>query len=106
MINEDKIKKLIDMGASRWSKGGRDRLYLNRAYKELLNMKVSRYNSGNISNATIGGEDISNIMAARIIEFSRITYIDIIKDEVVVDGMETTRSDEFKKLIEEAIGKL
>lgn len=58
MINEDKIKKLVDMGATRWSKGGRNRLYLNRAYKELLDMKVSRYNSGNISNATIGGEDI------------------------------------------------
>lgn len=106
MIDERKIKKLIGMGASRWSKGGRDRLYLNESYKKLLNLKISKYNSGNISSAYMGDEQISNRKAADIISFSKDTYIDLITDEVVVNRDNITKVEEFKELIKKTIEAL
>lgn len=106
MIDERKIKKLIDMGASRWSKGGRDRLYLNDSYEQLLKLKVSRYNTGNISSAYIGDEQISNTKAANFINFSQDTYFDLLTDEVVVNRNSTTKVEEYKELIKKAIEEL
>lgn len=106
MIDERKIKKLIGMGANRWSKGGRDRLYLNDAYKDLLDLKIRRYNSGNISSAYMGEEKIANRKASEIISLSRETYIDLITDKVEVSREETTKVEEYKELIKKAIEAL
>lgn len=106
MMNEKKIKALLAMGASRWTKYGRDRLYLRNCYKDLLKMKISYYNSGNISSASINGESIPNSEANRIKNMAYDCYIDLIKDEIVVDDKETSRVRNFKALISEAIENL
>lgn len=106
MLNEKKINILLAMGASRWTKYGRDRLYLRNCYKDLLKMKISYYNSGNISGASLDGEGISNSEAYRIQEMATDCYIDLLKDEIVVDGTETSRVRKFKALICRAIEEL
>lgn len=103
MMNEKKINTLLAMGASRWTKYGRDRLYLRNCYQELLKIKISYYNSGNISCASLDGEGISNSEANRIKDMAYGCYIDLMKDEIVVDGKETSRVRNFKALISEAI---
>ena len=106
MMTDKKLETLLAMGASRWSKYGRDRLYLRNCYQELLKMKISYYNSGNISSASIDGEGISNSEAYRIKDMAYDCYIDLIKDEIVVDDKETSRVRNFKALISEAIENL
>lgn len=106
MMTDKKLEILLAMGASRWTKYGRDRLYLRNCYKELLKMKISYYNSGNISCASLDGEGISNSEAYRIKDMAYDCYIDLIKDEIVVDGKETSRVRNFKALISEAIESL
>ena len=106
MMNEKKINTLLAMGASRWTKYGKDRLYLRNCYKDLLKMKISYYNSGNISCASLNGEGISNSEANRIKNMSYDCYIDLIKDEIVVDGKENSKVENFKALISEAIENL
>lgn len=106
MLNEKKINTLLAMGASRWTKYGRDRLYLRNCYQELLKMKISYYNSGNISSASLDGEGISNSEANRIKNMAYDCYIDLMKDEIVVDGKENSRVENFKALISEAIENL
>ena len=106
MMNEKKLETLLAMGASRWTKYGRDRLYLRNCYKDLLKMKISYYNSGNISGASLDGEGISNSEANRIKDMAYGCYIDLMKDEIVVDGKETSRVRNFKALISEAIENL
>lgn len=69
-------------------------------------MKISYYNSGNISGASINGESISNSEANRIKNMAYDCYIDLIKDEIVVDDKETSRVGNFKALISEAIENL
>lgn len=103
MMNEKKINTLLAMGASRWTKYGRDRLYLRNCYQELLKIKISYYNSGNISCVSLDGEGISNSEANRIKDMAYGCYIDLMKDEIVVDGKETSRVRNFKALISEAI---
>ena len=66
-ITAKKVDELMDMGASRWTKGGHDRLYINDAGAELLGLEVDRYKSGNICYATLDGEKISNSAAYRVI---------------------------------------
>lgn len=106
MMTDKRLNTLLAMGASRWTKYGRDRLYLRNCYKDLLKMKVSYYNSGNISSASIDGEGISNSEARRIQDMAEYCYIDLIKDEIVVDGKETSRISNFKALIYGAIEEL
>lgn len=106
MMTDKKLETLLAMGASRWTKYGRDRLYLRKCYKDLLKMKISYYNSGNISSASINGEGISNSEANKIKNMAYDCYIDLLKDEIVVDGKETSRVRSFKALISEAIEEL
>lgn len=71
-MTDEKINELIDRGASRWTKGGYDRLYIN---PEIVGLECDYYKSGNISYAKFNGEKISNSMASKI-KASK-TYVDI-----------------------------
>lgn len=106
MIGEKKIEKLIAMGASRWKKAGRDRLYLNKAFSSMLNLKISYYNTGNISSAYIGDEKISNSKAYKILAYAPKVYIDLKKDELIMDFIETSDASYLKAILTEAIEKL
>ena len=53
----------------RWTKGNHDRVYLNvDALANAIRLETDRYNSGNISSATLDGERISNTHAREILE--------------------------------------
>lgn len=72
MLNEKIMSQLQEMGATRWTKGEHDRLYLNEAAAKLIGLEISYYNTGNISYAKLDGEKISNRRAG---ELSAVTSI-------------------------------
>jgi hypothetical protein len=59
-------EQLVNVGGSLWEKGAMRRVYFNDLI-ELFGLNVSRYNSGNISSASLNGEGISNSRAREII---------------------------------------
>lgn len=76
MLNEKMMNQLQKMGATRWTKGDYDRLYLNAAAAKLIGLEISYYNTGNISYATLDGEKISNRRANELNDVTSI-YINI-----------------------------
>lgn len=100
---ETLIKNLLDGGAVRWTKYGKDRIYLNNLLKEKSGLEIDRYNSGNISSAKLNGEKISNSMAGRIINCMEASYYDIQKDSFYTGSI---RQDEIRPIIMETIGKV
>ena len=71
------IEDLEAMGARRWTKAGYDRLYLNKAGLKLAGLELSRYNTGNISFATLNGEKISNTKGGEISYIVGKAFIDL-----------------------------
>lgn len=59
------VKALVAVGGARWQKGAMDRVYFNNL-SEWYGLKTSRYNTGNISSATLDGKGISNGLAREI----------------------------------------
>ena len=81
MLNETTITALIAKGFSRWTKNGKDRLYINARD---LGLTCTYYKTGNIHTAEINGEYVSNSEARRM-QYAK-TYIDIATGEVVSDN--------------------
>ena len=104
MTNQETlIKNLLDGGAVRWTKYGKDRIYLRNFLKENSGLEIERYNSGNISSAKLNGEKISNSMAGRILGIMEVSYYDIQKDTFFTGE---TRQDEVRPIIMAAIEKV
>lgn len=76
-ITESDLEKLISIGANRWQKAGRDRLYLSGAGAEIMGLEIDRYKSGNICYATLDGEKISNADGGRALSTYQRAYIDL-----------------------------
>lgn len=66
MDTQNIITKLVEIGGSEWKKNEMHRVYFND-FSERLGLHVDRYNTGNISGATLNGQHISNSEAKRII---------------------------------------
>ena len=81
MLNETTITALIAKGFSRWTKNGKDRLYINARD---LGLTCTYYKTGNIHTAEINGVYVSNSEARRM-QYAK-TYIDIATGEVVSDN--------------------
>lgn len=63
VINNERnyIISLINLGGSEWKAYGKHRIYFDTEIQcELLGLEIQRYKTGNISSATLNGEDISN----------------------------------------------
>lgn len=72
------IKKLEDLGASRWTKYGKDRMYFNRyGFMESVGFTYKTYKSGNISEAYINDIRISNSEGSRILFGFDATYLNL-----------------------------
>jgi len=65
MYTPEQIERIRAIG-NEWHKGNYHRVYFNNL-SELYGIKTNRYNSGNISSATLDGEKISNSAAKRIL---------------------------------------
>jgi hypothetical protein len=59
------IETLQKIGGSEWKKGDIHRVYFNDL-ADLFGLECSRYGTGNISSATLCGEEISNSLAWEI----------------------------------------
>lgn len=92
---EDKIKALEDVGFKRWQKGNFDRLYINAG---ALGLVCSYYKTGNISDATFNGEQISNSEARRM--RATKTFLDV-KTWALYSG-----NDSLKEAAEELVAKV
>jgi hypothetical protein len=73
MTEDEKIAALEAKGFKRWTKYGKDRLYIDT--KTLLNIEVIRRNTGSIKEATMDGEEISHGQAGRFMTAK--AYIDL-----------------------------
>lgn len=65
-IAKMETKKLIEAGGSVWEKNGMTRIYFNDL-ATWYGLEVARYNTGNVSGATLDGESISNSEAKKIL---------------------------------------
>lgn len=68
MDEKQTIEKLTEMGGKLWEKGSYRRIYFDDGViLDADGLKVSYYNSGNVSSASYRGEAISNSEAKRIL---------------------------------------
>ena len=86
-LTQEQIERLINAGASRWTKYERDRLYIKRL-ADLIGLSYTRYNTGNVSSAELNGETISNSECNRILAALDKAYIDLKTNTVCIDGRE------------------
>lgn len=99
-ITEKMIDNLTELGANRWTKAGRDRLYIKKAAPELIGLRYKRYGTGNISDAQINGEHISNSACGRILSNLDKAFIDLKTGEIVLP---LNDKDGLEEKIEEAL---
>ena len=71
------IEKLVEMGASRWTNYGKDRLYLRKCGDEIVGLELDYYKSGRISSTYLNGEKVSNHEACKIGYAYSNAYIDL-----------------------------
>ena len=76
------ITKLEKAGANRWTKYGKDRMYLRNVGKAVMALECTYYKTGNISSATLDGEEISNGAAGRVVATYNDAYIDMTTGKV------------------------
>ena len=60
------VEALTAIGGNLWEKAGMARIYFNDL-ESLMGLRISRYNTGNISSASLNGESISNSGAQRML---------------------------------------
>jgi hypothetical protein len=89
---EKKVAKMIEMGGKEWIKGSMHRIYFNiEALMNIVGLKCSYYNTGNISSATFDGEVISNSRAKKIIDvLSDKFYFDCSDEKIYYTHFRTT----------------
>lgn len=71
-MTDELIKKLEDVGFTRWTKAGHDRLYVNA---KVLGLEVDYYKTGNVKWAAFRGVEISNSEGRRMLNDK--TYVDV-----------------------------
>ncbi len=105
------VSKLEEMGGKYWQKGDRERVYLERAKKELapaIGLELGYYNSGRISSAYLDGERISNADGNRISGVLGSIYVDV-KTGVVHRGRydySSSYDEDTIKRVQEHINQL
>lgn len=81
-LTDTQISELIAAGCSRWTKYGKDRLYV---HSEFIGLSVTRYNTGNVSSAELNGERISNSYAKTLLGQLNGAYIDVNDSRISAD---------------------
>lgn len=97
MTADEIAAKLEQIGGKRWAKNGMDRVYIN-SLQDRIGLEVERYNTGNVSAATLAREDgsrynISNSEARRAlgaIETVKI-YYDLPTGKLMLKGDRDSR---------------
>jgi hypothetical protein len=92
------IKKLEEMGATFWEKGDMRRLYLNEAGEKMVGLTYTTYNSGSISSAKLGGEEITNAHAGRVLSVLSELYYDMIAEKWLISKPRFVKSYDYDKI--------
>ncbi|MEU4256248.1 hypothetical protein AB0B42_00785 [Streptomyces fradiae] len=71
------VEALLALGGRRWQKNGMDRIYFNN-WADFAGLELTRYGSGNISTASLGGRGIANSRAGRIVGLVSKLYFDVL----------------------------
>lgn len=82
--------------ASRWTRKGRGRVYINDL-ENFLGLEVERYNTGNVSYAELDGEKISNSRAKRLLgdlQWAKVWY-DITTGEWAWKGIDEDTAEQI-----------
>jgi len=85
-----KIEKMIEIGGKEWKKDDKHRIYFNESVlAKLIELDCNRYNTGNISSATLNGESISNNEAGKIYSSLSISnfYYDVRAEKYYSRGL-------------------
>ena len=76
--NTGMVELLVSLGGREWSKGSHHRVYLTEEMTcQALGLVVTRYESGNVSSATLAGETISNGTARDLLREIDGLYYDV-----------------------------
>lgn len=101
METNEIVKKLTEHGGKLWEKNDMKRVYFNSL---AWGLEISRYNTGNISYATINGERISNSEASRC-ENVKIWY-DLLDGKFYtknIDNLHSAAREAIKSFIANAL---
>lgn len=77
------IETITAIGGRRWQKNGMDRVYIND-WEQFAGLEVTRYGTGNISGASIGGRSIANGRANHVLNSVSKVYFDTADNQVHV----------------------
>ncbi len=83
MLNKNVIEILVNKGFVRWTKAGKDRLYINPKVTGLID--ACYYKSGNVRSCTVDGRYIANNSAPGIL--SAKLWIDIQDESTHADTL-------------------
>jgi hypothetical protein len=88
---------LVKIGGKEWTKGSMHRVYMN-GLATWFGLETTRYNTGNVSSATLDGEPISNSQAKRIGDhlMDAKFYYDVNGKNFTATGL---TQDEFDKIV-------
>lgn len=73
-MNSINIDTLKSIGGQEWTRDDKRRVYFNNL-AELFGLDAAFYNTGNVSSASLHGEDISNTRAREIISALRMSKV-------------------------------
>lgn len=80
--------KLVALGLHVWTKGGRRRIYVNREdFGKVFGLEIWCYKTGNISDAYLKGEKISNSKAYQLLG-RKTPYYDCLEDKWVNNNLD------------------
>lgn len=82
--NAGMVEMLVGLGGREWTKGRHHRVYLTESMTcQALGLVVTRYESGNVSGATLGGETISNGTARDLLREIDGLYYDVLASKFI-----------------------
>ncbi|SFD14698.1 hypothetical protein [Streptomyces aidingensis] len=73
---------IIAIGGRRWTKAGKDRVYLNNI-AGFIGLELTHYRTGNVSSAALNGRGIANGRAAGIASAVQKLYFDVAEGRLV-----------------------
>lgn len=101
-FTEKGIGEIIEQGGKRWTKGGKDRIYIKDMAETVGGLEIDYYKTGRISSAKVNGEEISNSEASRILGVfsNRNPYIDL------TNGAIHNLSEHSREVVQSVIGNV
>jgi hypothetical protein len=99
------LDQLVTAGGSLWEKGDVRRVYFNHL-AELFRLKLSHYNTGNVSGAQLDGMTISNTEGKRIAADLAATklWVDLATGTISVrESIRTLARYDYARILTEAL---